>query len=148
MRKKNERKREDAWTEKRGIAKRFSGVPSTLIAPAQVVRRAQVRAESPFSTRRCTKVLQAVENGERKTNSNKKEENLPRFRGRFSTLICVYHARSFHRAESFNGQSIIIHSFSGLCVHTRVVPPGSCARRTRRLPRRGKASASRPSRRR
>ena len=35
-------------------------------------------AESPFSTRRCTTVLQAVENGERKTNLNKIEENLPR----------------------------------------------------------------------
>ena len=30
-----------------------------------------------------------VENGERKTNLNKNEENLPRLRGRFSTLKCV-----------------------------------------------------------
>ena len=102
------------------------GVPLTLIAPAQVIRRAEVRAESPFSTRRRTPVRQAVENGERKTNLDKKEENLPRLRGRFSTLICVNQCKEFSQSRKLKRIHYRFPSFSGLCAHTRVVLNGRC----------------------
>ena len=54
------------------------------------IRRAQASAESPFSTRSCINILREVENGDRKTNSNKKGENRLRNRRRFSTLDCIW----------------------------------------------------------
>ena len=60
------------------------------LPPTNAVRRAQASAESPFSIRSCINILREVENGDRKTNSNKKGENRLRNRRRFSTLDCVW----------------------------------------------------------
>ena len=70
----------------------------TLTAPANAVRRAQVRAESPLSIRRRTVVRREVENGDRKTNYNQMEEPV-RERERVSTLICVYQCEEFSQSE-------------------------------------------------
>ena len=73
-------------------------VPLTLPAPAQVIRRAEVRAESPFSTRSRTSVPREVENGERKTNLNQMEKTTRRG-GWFSSLICVYQCEEFSQSR-------------------------------------------------
>ena len=49
-------------------------VPLTLTAPAIAIRRAQVRAELPFATRRRIFIRREVENGDRKTNYNLMEK--------------------------------------------------------------------------
>ena len=49
-----------------GVPVHTRGVPLTLPAPAQVIRRAEADAESALATRRRTCVRQAVANADRK----------------------------------------------------------------------------------
>ena len=122
-------------------------VPLTLPAPASAVRRAQVRAEYPLSTRRRTGVRRERENGDRKTNYNQMEKPARVPRTGFNLKWRFIMRRVFTERKALTNY-IIIHSFFGLCVHPRVVSRGSCARRKRRSPTRARASGSRPSRRR
>ena len=91
------------------------GVPLTLPAPANAVRRAQASAGSSFAIRSCIYIQREVANGERKTKIQIKRRNPFAFpRAGFNlkcNLLCDEFAQSRKRNRIFNN----LFLFSVLC---------------------------------